>query len=142
MVTVQLRRSFLKNNVRENQASFAINPMISTESSDFSRNAVRTIEEATTSTEMEKGHIIKRKAFTKFNGYLLLVVSMTFCEILYDINFMLAVSSSSNACYTEHFLDILGGLSLSIWTNIISFVIMYVVTYLRSVVNFNHFNSF
>ena len=130
MVKVQFRRSFLSNKISENEASVVINPM---KSSDFSRNAVRVIEESTTS--IEKGPIIKRKEFTTFNGYLLLVASMTFCEILYDFNFMLAVSSSSSACYTEQFLDIVGGLSLSIWTNIISFVIMYVVTYLRSAVN-------
>jgi hypothetical protein len=122
----------------ENKATISddINPIISMEPANtrISRNIVLTNEDTTTSNEKGEGHI-NRKLYTRFNGYLLLVASMTLCEMLYDINYMLKISSSPIACYTWQFLDILGGLSLSIWTNIISFVIMYVVIYLRSVVN-------
>ena len=71
---------------------------------------------------------------TKFNGYLLLILSMACCQILYDLNYMLGISNSYSGCLAWHFLDILGGLSVSMWTNILSFIIYYIVTFIKSLV--------
>ena len=71
---------------------------------------------------------------TKFNGYLLLILSMACCQILYDLNYMLGISHSYSGCLVWHFLDILGGLSVSFWTNILSFIIYYIVTFIKSLV--------
>lgn len=77
------------------------------------------------------------KKGTKFNGYLLLIVSMTCCQMFYDFGYILSVSTNYSICVTTYFLTYFGGLSVSIWTNIISFIIYYVVNYVRSVVSNN-----
>lgn len=70
----------------------------------------------------------------KFSGYLLLIVSMALCQILYDFSYMIRVVKQYPNCLVSYFLTWLGGLSVAIWSNIISFIIYYVVTYIRSVV--------
>ena len=70
----------------------------------------------------------------KFSGYLLLIVSMASCQILYDLSYMLRVVNRYPNCLFSYFLTWLGGLSVAIWSNILSFIIYYVVTYIRSVV--------
>lgn len=74
------------------------------------------------------------KKGTKFNGYLLLIVSMTCCQMFYDLGYILSVSTNYSICVTTYFLTYFGGLSVSIWTNIISFIVYYVVNYVSSVV--------
>ena len=75
-----------------------------------------------------------KSSLTKFNGYLLLILSMACCQILYDLNYMLGISYSYSGCMAWHFLDILGGLSVSLWTNILSFIVYYIVTFIKSLV--------
>ncbi len=58
---------------------------------------------------------------------MLLIVTMTFMQLLYDINYMLGIVDGFDACMTWHFLDILGGLGCTFTTNVISFVILYIV---------------
>jgi len=82
---------------------------------------------------------------TKFNGYLLLITSIAICQCLYDINYILGITNSYSGCLTWHFLDMLGGISVTVWTNVLSLVIYYVVTYIRSVVitlTFTYHNFF
>lgn len=79
-------------------------------------------------------------AFMKsWNGYIALICSMVFFQILYDINFILGVCPGYAACVTWNFLDVLGGLSVSFWSNAISFVIMITVVKTRS---FNVFKNY
>lgn len=66
------------------------------------------------------------------NGYFLLIASMTAFQILYDINFMQGVLPSYANCVAWHVLDYLGGLSFSIWSNILSFIVLYIVVKIRS----------
>lgn len=73
-----------------------------------------------------------KSSTTRFSGYLLLIVNMALFQILYDINYIIGINSSYSSCIAWHFLDMLGGLSVTIWSNILSFVIFYVVTYIRS----------
>jgi len=79
---------------------------------------------------------------TKFNGYLLLIASTAICQCLYDINYILGITNTYSGCLTWHFLDILGGMSVTLWTNILSFVIYYVVTYIQSVDIFHSYPYF
>lgn len=74
-----------------------------------------------------------------WNGYILLICSMCFFQILYDVNFLLGVAPGFSACMTWNFLDVLGGLAVSFWTNCISFVIMVTVVQVKS---FNVFNNY
>lgn len=77
---------------------------------------------------------VSASAGRKFNGYLLLITSMALCQIMYDLSYILPVIHDYTTCVTYHFLACFGGLSVVLWTNILSFIIYYVVTYIRSVV--------
>jgi hypothetical protein len=66
------------------------------------------------------------------NGYFLLVSSMTVMNIIYDINFMQGTIPGYANCLAWHVLDYLGGLSFSLWSNIISYVVLYIVVKIRS----------
>ena len=79
---------------------------------------------------------------SKFSGYFLLIVSMALCQILYDFSYMLRVVKQYPNCLVSYFLTWLGGLSVAIWSNILSFIIYYVVTYIRSVVRCLLYMSF
>lgn len=67
------------------------------------------------------------------SGYFLLITSMTFFQILYDINFMQGVLPGYANCMAWHFLDYLGGLSFSLWSNILSFIVLFIVVKIRSI---------
>jgi hypothetical protein len=64
---------------------------------------------------------------------------MTVCQVFYDVNYILGAVPGYVACATWNFLDILGGLSVTLWTNIISFIVMFVVMKIRS---FNIFRNY
>eukprot|EP01036_Dinobryon_divergens_P031537 gene31537-40951_t len=55
---------------------------------------------------------------------------------------MLGISNSYSGCLVWHFLDILGGLSVSFWTNILSFIIYYIVTFIKSLDIFRNYFLF
>jgi hypothetical protein len=78
----------------------------------------------------------------QWNGYLLLIVSMVFFQIVYDVNFLLGVYPGFTACLAWNFLDVLGGLSLSFWTNILSYVVMYIVINIESFDIFGNYHYF
>lgn len=61
----------------------------------------------------------------KWNGYLLLLTSMTIFQIFYDVNYILRIYNLSTVCWVTQFLDLLGGLGSNFWTNILAFVITY-----------------
>jgi magnesium-transporting ATPase (P-type) len=69
----------------------------------------------------------------KWNGYLLLLTSMTVSQIFYDFNYMLRPLKPITACYITQFLDVVGGLGVSFWTNILAFVITYTVVLSQSI---------
>ncbi len=69
----------------------------------------------------------------KWNGYLLLLTTMTCCQILYDINYILRPSKPAFVCYVTQFCDLVGGLGVSFWTNILAFVIAYTVVLSQSI---------
>jgi hypothetical protein len=77
-----------------------------------------------------------------WNGYLLLITSMTICQVLYDVNYILGVVPTYGGCLTWHFLDVLGGLGVACWTSIISFIVMFVVRKIHSFNIFRHYALF
>jgi len=79
------------------------------------------------------------KQMKKWNGYLLLISTMTAFQLLYDINYMLGVCPGYVPCIIWHFLDILGGLGNSYTSNVISFTVIFVVYQIRSFDIFGNF---
>jgi hypothetical protein len=69
----------------------------------------------------------------KWNGYLLLLTSMTVSQVIYDINYILRPARYISACFLVQFLDLLGGLGVSFWTNILAFVIAYTIVFSQSI---------
>jgi hypothetical protein len=69
----------------------------------------------------------------KWNGYLLLLTSMTISQIIYDLNYMLRPAKPTFACYIVQWMDLVGGLGVSFWTNILAFVISYTVVLSQSI---------
>lgn len=67
-----------------------------------------------------------------WNGYLLLISTMVFFQMLYDVNYLLGVVAGYQACQAWNILDVLGGLAVSFWSNVISFVVLFVVVKVKS----------
>eukprot|EP01035_Chromulina_nebulosa_P035121 gene35121-47194_t len=95
-------------------------------------NNFKTESENKTATASTSVHNTKLKSGTKFNGYLLLIVSMTCFQVFYDLGYMLYIAKNYSLCVLANFLSVFCGLCVTIWTNIISFIIYYVVTYVSS----------
>jgi hypothetical protein len=94
------------------------------------------VEAANTTTATKNNNAkLKLNAGTKFSGYLLLIVSMTCCQVFYDLGYMMYVPNNYSVCMLANFLTFFCGLSVTIWTNVISFVIYYVVMYMSSLVS-------
>jgi hypothetical protein len=68
-----------------------------------------------------------------WNGNILLIITLTSFQILYDINFLFGPSEYYETCVIWNFLDILGGLGTSFTTNVIAFTMVYVVVKVRSI---------
>jgi hypothetical protein len=78
----------------------------------------------------------------KWNGYLVILTSMTICQVLYDMNYVLRIVEQPVSCYVVMFLDILGGLGVSFWTNILAFAITYTVISCSSINIFKYYPWF
>ncbi|RYH20262.1 hypothetical protein EON65_23980 [archaeon] len=76
------------------------------------------------------------------NGYLLLITSMTVCQIIYDINFIQGVIPGYVNCVIWNVFDILGGLSVALWSNVISYVAMHVIVNVRSMSIYENYPKF
>eukprot|EP01031_Cornospumella_fuschlensis_P001041 gene1041-1309_t len=65
---------------------------------------------------------------------------MTLAQLMYDVNYILRVDSHNNSvCYTSQFLDLVGGLSVSFWVNILSYSVTYTIVRCQSVEVFKHY---
>lgn len=76
-------------------------------------------------------YLIKRLA--KWNGYIQLVVSLTVCQIIYDISFFFLPLDETWGQYLYVFLNTFGGLTSSLWSNVIIMVTARIVIRLRTV---------
>lgn len=89
--------------------------------------------------------LILLKRMNRWNGYHIIIGNMTFSQLLYDVNYMLGIVPGSVACHTWRFLDVFGGLSCTLWSNILGFCVMYVAIRIKSaeiVKRFWHFFAF
>ena len=70
----------------------------------------------------------------KWNGYLAIITTMCYCQIVYDLSFSLHISAADDNFLIAlwNSLQFFGGISVSIWTNILAFVILRVVVNMKS----------
>lgn len=69
----------------------------------------------------------------RWNGYMLLIFNLTLFQALYDVSFYFLMAFRNSACFQIFtFLATFSGLSVSLWTNIISCVLFYIVMRMRS----------
>jgi heme exporter protein D len=74
------------------------------------------------------------KKLNKWNGYLLLVASLTVSQSIYDISFLLLpFYNIGSVKRTYYFLSTVGGLTATIWSNVLVLLIFEIVLSLRSV---------
>lgn len=106
--------------------------------------AVRAISLAmgTTSLVCSATTLLLIRSMKKTNGYLLLLSTITVFQILYDINYILRFATTDAACYAGQFLDLVGGLGVSFWTNILTFSVTYTIIRCKSVQVFKHYPLF
>jgi hypothetical protein len=74
------------------------------------------------------------KRLPKLNGYMKLVLSLSRCQVLYDFSFFFFLDYNSTfgkSMFT--LLNTWGGLTTSLWSNVIILVTCYIVLNLRSV---------
>lgn len=74
--------------------------------------------------------LIKRVG--QWNGYHMIIFSLTLAQILYDINYMLGVLPGSAACNAWQFLDVVGGLSTTLWSNVLGGCVLHVAIRIKS----------
>lgn len=67
------------------------------------------------------------------NGYFAIIASMTVCQMTYEFNFILGVLPGYVNCILYNMLDVFGGLSFSLWSNVLSYVVLYIVVNIRSI---------
>jgi hypothetical protein len=84
-------------------------------------------------------HIMK-----KWNGYLAIITAMCYCQIIYDVSFALHISIADGGTMVSiwNSFQFFGGLSVSIWTNVLAFVILRVVVNMRNTDILKNFNWF
>jgi hypothetical protein len=66
----------------------------------------------------------------QWNGFLAILYSMTFCQILYDATFYMSSDTSINptAVAVWSFCQAFGGLSVTFWTNMLAATLLHVVS--------------
>jgi hypothetical protein len=72
------------------------------------------------------------KRLNQWNGYHLIIFSLTIGQILYDINYMLGVLPGEFVCKTWQFLDVAGGLSMTLWSNVLGACVLHVALRIKS----------
>ena len=66
----------------------------------------------------------------KWSGYLLLVYSLTVCQLIYDFSFLFFGGYHFRTVYSViQFLVTVGGVGVALWSNILSVVVLHIVTY-------------
>lgn len=78
----------------------------------------------------------------KWTGYLLLLVSLTVSQIVYDFNYIFRIIKTPQMCHFTMFLDVWGGLGISFWINILAFVVAYTVVSSKPIQIFQHYYLF
>ena len=70
----------------------------------------------------------------RWNGYLMIVATLTFCQVFYSIGFLFLPFHNIYFCwFMLQFLFLFGGVTSALWTNVISVLVYQIVQHLRSV---------
>ena len=79
----------------------------------------------------------------RWNAYMLLIFNLTFCQFFYDLAFFFLITYQANSSQLAlTFLTTFGGVAVTLWTNIISFILCYIVLYLTSFNVYGYFKIF
>jgi hypothetical protein len=79
----------------------------------------------------------------KLNGYLILVYSMTVCQIIYDLSFFFFPGYKVRGVFSViQVLTSFGGISVAIWTNVLSGVVLYISIFHRSIDIWTYYKYF
>lgn len=79
----------------------------------------------------------------RWNGFLLLITSMTICQLIYDSIIILIPLSILYDIYDwVTFISTFGGLASTLWTNVIACVVLYIVFYHTTVDIFNRYSYY
>jgi hypothetical protein len=76
--------------------------------------------------------LVLLKKMNRWNGYHIIIGNMTFSQLLYDVNYMLGIVPGNISCHIWRFLDVYGGLSCTLWSNILGFCVLYVAIRIKS----------
>ena len=76
----------------------------------------------------------------RWTGYLRLVVNLTLCQLFYDISIIMISGTSKANLYTYISLRCISGIATTLWSNVISYVVLYVVITLKAFNVNNNFN--
>jgi len=82
---------------------------------------------------------LTKKQTSRWNGYLFAIFSMSICQLLYDSSFFLIIDQSQSQSYTisfwrsSAFLNTFGNVSSLLWTNCLSFTVLYVAINQKSI---------
>ena len=73
----------------------------------------------------------------KMTSYLRIILNMTCCQLVYDINFFfLPVYGNGTylvvTTFSSEIMSTFGGIAVSLWSNLIAYILYYSVTYVRS----------
>ena len=68
----------------------------------------------------------------KKNGYVLLIFSLCFSEIIYNCGFILSFYHHDLICHIRYSLFFIGGLAVSMWINIICGIVLYILYTLKT----------
>ncbi len=76
----------------------------------------------------------------RWNGYLVIIYSMTVCQIVYDSSFYFFVGFTNKSVYQYiQFSTSIGGISVTLWSNVLSGIVLYIVFYHQSVDIWKHY---
>lgn len=78
----------------------------------------------------------------KKNGYVLLIFSLCLSEIIYNSGFILSFYNHNLLCHVRYSLFFIGGLAVSMWINIISGVVLYMLYALRTLDIYSYYPYF
>lgn len=82
-------------------------------------------------------------AINMWNGYMILVYNLTVCQAIFDASFYFLIGFRNPICLgLFRFLTIFSGSAVTLWTNVISTVICYIVAYRKSFNLAEYMNTF
>jgi hypothetical protein len=80
---------------------------------------------------------------SKWNGYLVLIFSMTICELIYDCTFFLLIGYHNNIVFKlVSFVFAFSGLSVALWSNVLSAILLFMVSRYAPLDIWSHYRTF